>query len=54
MDYRNVSNNPYFESAFRANNILASSKKPYNNNLFLTPVKEDDRRKPAYINSILK
>ncbi|KAL4499728.1 hypothetical protein ABPG72_017268 [Tetrahymena utriculariae] len=48
-------NNPYhLNSSFKPNGMLASTKKPYNNNLFLTPIKEDDRRKSTYVNSILK
>ncbi|EAR87828.2 tesmin TSO1-like CXC domain protein (macronuclear) [Tetrahymena thermophila SB210] len=55
MEYKaGNNNNPYLNSSFKTNGMLASTKKPYNNNLFLTPIKEDDRRKPAYINSILK
>ncbi|KAL4476125.1 hypothetical protein ABPG74_009858 [Tetrahymena malaccensis] len=56
MEYKSGNNNnPYnLNSTFKPNGMLASTKKPYNNNLFLTPIKEDDRRKPTYINSILK
>lgn len=53
--FRTNGNNSNVHHTLHNNNFLASAvKKPYDNNFFLTPLKEEERRKPTFINSMFK